>query len=55
MEHLELSGLWEERWTPPLKDEQTLSPWQKLGVTFLRKVKESYKYGLGIGNVRQAD
>jgi hypothetical protein len=56
MEHLEVADMWDEAWTPPLKDGATLSPWQKLGVTFLNRLRESFKYGLlgddmGIGKV----
>jgi len=56
MEHLEYKDLWDERWTPPMNGDFELSPWQKLGVTFLRKCRESYKYALlgddmGVGKV----
>jgi hypothetical protein len=56
MEHLEIRDQWEDRWEPPLKDEMQLSEWQKLGVTFLRKTRESMPFALlgddmGIGKV----
>ena len=38
--------MWDEAWTPPLKDGATLSPWQKLGVAFLNRLRESFKCGL---------
>ncbi len=58
MEHQELIGLWKEAWTPSLKDEATLSPWQQLGVTFLNHCRNQFRYALlgddmGIGKVSQ--
>ena len=56
MEHLEMRDQWEDRWEPPLKDDMELSPWQKLGVTFLRKTWDTTAFALlgddmGIGKV----
>lgn len=58
MKHQELMGLWKEAWTSPLKDSTTLSPWQQLGITFLNRYQDQFKYALlgydiGIGKVSQ--
>ena len=60
LEHLELRDEWDPKWTPPLLNDQKLTPWQELGVTWMEGCRREYGFGLlgdemGIGKVISFD